>query len=80
MLHFLRNCSAGTPCQDGKLLYFWDMNDLPSKIPPNVGFKVGEEFPYVVLQVHYALEMEMRSIVRASVELTITKEKYLNKK
>ena len=56
------------------------MNDLPSTIPSNVGFKVGDEFPYVVLQVHYAREMEMRNVVRASVELTITKEKYFIKK
>ena len=77
-LHFLRNCTVGSVCPDGKILYFWDMYDLPSKIPPKVGFKVGDEFPYVVLQVHYAREMEMRSVVRARVELTITKEKYLN--
>ena len=48
------------------------MDDLQSKIPSDVGFKVGDDFPYVVIQVHYALEMEMRSVVEAKAELMVT--------
>ena len=53
------------------------MGDSPSEIPDDVGFKVGDNFPFIVLQVHYAHEMEMRNSYphHASVQLTFTNEK-----
>ena len=63
---------------NGKLLYAWEMGDPPSEIPEEVGFKVGDGFPFVVIQVHYAHEMEMRNSYphHASVHLTFTNKKY----
>ena len=32
----------------------WDDEDPPTNIPSDVGFKVGEEYPHIVVQIHYA--------------------------
>ena len=57
----LRKCMPDAACPGKqKMLYAWETGDPPSEIPDDVGFKVGDDFPYIVLQVHYAHEMEMR--------------------
>ena len=56
---------------EGKLLYAWEMGDPPSYIPEDVGFKVGDDFPFVVIQIHYAHEMKMRSSYPYHVSVTI---------
>ena len=44
-----------------------------ARIPRDVGFEVGNEYPFVVLQVHYAEEMERSSrSISASVQFSYT--------
>ena len=35
-------------------MYAWAKDAPPAEMPENVGFEVGNEYEYVVLQVHYA--------------------------
>ena len=35
-------------------MYAWAKDAPPAEMPKNVGFEVGNEYEYVVLQVHYA--------------------------
>ena len=62
----------------GKMLYAWETGDPPSEIPDDVGFKVGDDFPFIVLQVHYAHEMEMRKSYpfHTSVKISFTDYRY----
>ena len=42
-------------CQGkGKIMYAWAKDAPPAEMPENIGFEVGNEYEYVVLQVHYA--------------------------
>merc|ERR1712150_82702 len=70
------NCMPDMACPGAsKILYAWEMNDPPSKIPTDVGFKVGDEFPNIVLQVHYADEMERDEMDQARVQITYTEKR-----
>ncbi|XP_065672639.1 peptidyl-glycine alpha-amidating monooxygenase isoform X4 [Hydra vulgaris] len=50
-------CDQTIPCaqQNGLLLYVWNKNSLPFKLPKNVGYQLGtsNNIEYLVLQVHY---------------------------
>ena len=47
-----------------------------AEIPDDVGFEVGDEYPFIVLQVHYAEEMERSSrSISASVKFSYTKHR-----
>ena len=52
------------------------MGDPPSDIPNDVGFKVGGDMPFIIIQIHYAHEMEMRKSYpyHASVKLDFSDE------
>ena len=69
-----RPCKPEAACSHGgKTLYIWDMDEPMARIPRDVGFKVGNEYPFVVLQVHYAEEMERSSrSISASVQFSYT--------
>ena len=55
------------------MLYIWDMDEPMAEIPDDVGFEVGIEYPFIVLQVHYAEEMERSSrSISASVQFSYT--------
>ena len=72
-----RNCNPDSACPgEGKLLYAWEMDDPPSDIPNDVGFKVGGDMPFIIIQIHYAHEMEMRKSYpyHASVKLDFSDE------
>ena len=63
-------------CQGkSKIMYAWAKDAPPAELPDQVGFKVGEEYEYVVLQVHYAHPLDAPD--NAGVTLSITKNKYV---
>ena len=40
--------------RESKLIYVWNKNSpIPAKIPDEVGFKVGNPYSYIILQLHY---------------------------
>ena len=54
-------------------MFAWARDGPPTKIPNGVGFKVGSEYPYIVIQIHY-----MHPLVTpdyASAEFSFTYEK-----
>ena len=69
-----RSCKPEAACpHGGKTLYIWDMDEPMAEIPDDVGFEVGIEYPFIVLQVHYAEEMERSSrSISASVQFSYT--------
>ena len=54
-------------------MYAWAKDAPPAELPEHVGFEVGNEYEYVVLQVHYAHPLD--SPDDASVALSVTKNK-----
>ena len=54
-------------------MYAWAKDAPPAELPEQVGFKVGEEYPYVVFQVHYAHPLDAPD--NAGVTLSLTKNK-----
>ena len=58
-------CSGGS-----KILYAWAKDAPPAKIPDDVGFKVGNDFAYIVLQVHYAHKLLVPN--HAGIQITFT--------
>uniref|UniRef100_A0A665TD40 Peptidylglycine alpha-amidating monooxygenase n=1 Tax=Echeneis naucrates TaxID=173247 RepID=A0A665TD40_ECHNA len=49
------NCVPGTCEDEASILYAWARNAPPTKLPKDVGFKVGKDsgMSYFVLQIHY---------------------------
>ena len=65
-------------CQGpSKIIYAWAKDAPPTKIPDNVGFKVGKGHSYIVLQVHYAHPLP--SPDNAAVEITFSVNRYVIK-
>ena len=54
-------------------MYAWAKNAPPARLPPDVGFMVGQEYEYIVMQVHYAHPLDTPD--DAGVTLTFTKNK-----
>ena len=63
-------------CQGkSKIMYAWAKDAPPAELPDEVGFKVGEDYPYLVFQVHYAHPLDTPD--SAGVTLSLTKYKYV---
>ena len=56
-----------------KIMYAWAKDAPPAELPDGVGFKVGDQYRYVVLQVHYAHPLDAPD--NAGVTLGFTKNK-----
>ena len=56
-----------------KILYAWAKDAPPSQIPKDVGFKVGTNYAYIVLQVHYAHALSIPN--HAGIQVTFTEQK-----
>ena len=54
-------------------MYAWAKDAPPAELPDEVGFKVGEDYPYLVFQVHYAHPLDTPD--SAGVTLSLTKYK-----
>ena len=62
-------------CQgESKLIYAWAKDAPPSKIPDYVGFKIGDPYKYIVLQMHYAHPLALPD--HASVDITFTRQRW----
>ena len=71
-----RNCMHHSACVGGsKILYAWAKDAPPAKIPHDVGFKVGNDYAYMVLQVHYAHRLSVAN--HAGVQISFTERRYV---
>ncbi|XP_026154054.1 peptidyl-glycine alpha-amidating monooxygenase isoform X2 [Mastacembelus armatus] len=66
--------AQGTCEDEPSIMYAWARNAQPTKLPKDVGFKVGKnsEMPYFVLQIHYGDFSAFRDHHRDCSGLTLT--------
>ena len=69
----LRPCMMSACSGKSKILYAWAKDAPPAKIPQNVGFKVGNNYAYIILQVHYAHRLSIPD--HAGVQISFTEKR-----
>ncbi len=63
------------------MLYGWAKNAAGTRLPPSVGFRIGDKSKakYLVIQVHYATKLPQGELDYSGVDLEITSKPYANK-